>query len=135
MPRRKRVVPIAADLAAVEPFGSSEEAWFWFARCQMLRRAGARFERDAGRTRRPCDPDDIYRVAMSLHRAGRIDRRQLAVLARFGALERAPDERVADEQRDAPLWRLAMDRLTSPLAAKGIILSNKNQSHRETAVY
>ena len=51
-------------------FESAEEAWFWFVRCQQVRREGAHLGDGVGQITRPCDPDDIYRAVMSLARRG-----------------------------------------------------------------
>ena len=121
MPRRKRSPLHCHEEAPTEPFTDSAEAWFWFARCQLLRRDGARLERSSGQARRPCDPDDIYRIALTLHREGRLSDAQLRVLARYGSMLRPPDERLNEEAAHAPLWHAALDRLSTPLVAKGIV--------------
>ncbi|MEQ8667015.1 MAG: hypothetical protein RIC16_14945 [Rhodospirillales bacterium] len=131
MSRRKRSRPSTAEDDPVEPFTDCEQAWFWFARCQRLRHAGARFDRNAGRVRRPCDPDDIYRIVMQLFRTGRLKRRHLTTLARFGALERAPDHRVPEEHRHDRDWRAALDCMSAPLIAKGIVESNDTSDRYE----
>jgi len=120
VPRPKRAATPPPECPTV-PFRDAEEAWFWFAHCQLLRNAGARFDRMSGQTQRPCDPDDIYRAATALRRRGRIGPRHIAVLARFGAALRVPDERLPSERHAASLWEQAMDALTTTLRSKGII--------------
>ena len=102
------------------PFASAEEAWFWFVRCQQVRRDGARFC-DGGNVQRPCDPDDIYVAAMALQRRGFLKVSHLTVLGRFGLLGHPPDVRCHDEHNAARLWDEALDRLSTVLRKKGII--------------
>ena len=118
---RFRYVPKPQSHAPVHPFASAEEAWFWFARALKARRAGVRFDRGPASLQRPCDPDDIVRVLATLFRRGTIGPAHVAVLARFGAAERAPDGRRDDERAFVAPWDEALDRLTTPLKAKGIV--------------
>lgn len=78
------------------PFVNAEEAWFWFVRSQKARMDGARFKDDEADVARPCEPDDLYRILMSLVRKKTLGRRHMKVLANFGMLERVPDARVAE---------------------------------------
>ncbi len=107
--------------APATPFASAEEAWFWYVRCQKIRRDGARL--DAGRNgfQRPCEPDDIYRALLALRRAGALAAIHLHALARFGALDRPPDRRVADEKLFVGPWDEALERLGGRLKGKGIV--------------
>lgn len=102
------------------PFRSAEEAFFWFVRCQIVRRDGARFEAGNG-LRRPCDPDDVYLVIITLRRRRVLDAAHLETLGRFGILGRPPDRRCREEEAAARRWDEALDRLTTPLRAKGIL--------------
>jgi hypothetical protein len=102
-------------------FSSAEEAWFWFVRCQRVRRDGARFSGSSGQIRRPCDPDDLYRAAMVLARRGVIKPQHLHVLGTFGLCERPPDPRCHNEQWASQLWDEALDHLTTVLRLKGIV--------------
>lgn len=127
MAKPKRA-PTPSPLRPAVPFADAEEAWFWFARCQIQRNSGARFDRLSGGVQRPCDPDDIYRAAMMLRRTRRIDARHIAVLARFGAALRMPDARIPSEHHAARLWHEAIDALTTALRAKGIVETLENHS-------
>ncbi|MCP5364904.1 MAG: hypothetical protein H6905_06730 [Hyphomicrobiales bacterium] len=106
---------------ATRLFSCAEEAWFWFIRCQRLRREGARIAPANAGVQRPCDPDDLYRAVVSLAREGRINRQQMNVLERFGLLGRPPDARCADESVAARNWEHALAHLAVPLRRKGII--------------
>lgn len=121
MPHRRFVPTRPSASLASRPFGSAEEAWFWFIRCQEARRQGARFSNDAQAFQRPCDPDDIYRAALALLRGGAIGERHLQVLGRFGLLGRPPDRRCSEEEPLVRLWEEALDRLATLLAEKGIL--------------
>lgn len=102
------------------PFGSAEEAWMWFWRCQLAREEGARYTADAGEAR-PCDPDDVYRAAAALHRRRTLSAGHIRVLAGYGRRLAPPDPRLDEEEREARLWDEALDRLETPLRAKGIV--------------
>ncbi len=101
-------------------FANSEEAWFWFIRCQRLRSEGARLENAPDGIPRPCSPDDIYLSVMSLLRRRFIDMEHLRVLWKYGIRELPPDPRCCREERHARLWDEALDRLTTVLREKGI---------------
>jgi|APTNR8051073442_1049403.scaffolds.fasta_scaffold04486_10 hypothetical protein len=118
---RHRFVPSFAGDATETPFSGAEEAWFWFVRCQMLRRSGARLGSGERRFQRPCDPDDIYSVASQLFRQGVLRARHLRVLSDFGIIGRPPDRRCAEEETAVALWREALDRMSVILRAKGVI--------------
>jgi hypothetical protein len=118
---RFRFVPKPQSAAPVKPFASAEEAWFWFVRAAKARRDGVRFEGAAGSWQRPCDPDDIRRALDLLHRQGAVGTIHVATLARFGAAERPPDVRCEEEIAFVAPWDEALDRLATPLKAKGIV--------------
>lgn len=104
------------------PFVDAEEAWFWFIRSERARIEGARLSRDATNETRPCEPDDLYRFVMALRRAGKLRDDHLRVLTQYGWRECSPDPRVREEELPLCLWNEALDRLTTVLKAKGIVV-------------
>ncbi len=119
--RRDRHVPHAPDnLDAAQPFASSEEAWMWYAQCQINRTQGARFVGGLGLPR-PCEADDIARAALTLHRRRVLAAGHLRVLGRYGLRLCPPDPRSGDPEADLRLWAEALDRLDSVLRLKGIV--------------
>lgn len=104
-----------------EPFVTAEEAWLWFAQCQMARIEGVRFVADRGGVGRPCDPDDIYRAVVSLRRGGDLGERHVTVLGRFGCRLTPPNSLVGDARADVDAWEEALDRLAVVLRRKGIV--------------
>ncbi len=117
----KKFVPFTPKDAPPEPFSNSEAAWFWYVRCQRARIEATRYIDELPRRCRPCDPDDIYRLAMGLARRGELGRDHLRVLANFGLLERPPDARCPEESRPSDLWSEAMNRLDVCFKDKGIV--------------
>jgi hypothetical protein len=117
-----RYAPRPLSRQEPDPFASAEEAWLWYCQNQIARLEGVRFDASAKSTPRPCDPDDIYRAVDRLYRARLLDRRHLVVLADYGSRLAAPSPRLADETVAARLWDEALDRLTTPLKTKGIVL-------------
>ncbi|HEY9078424.1 hypothetical protein [Magnetovibrio sp.] len=113
----RRPIPIKQ----VIEFLDAEEAWFWYVRSERARREGARLTETATSHTRPCEPDDIYRAVMRLHRRRLIGNEHLKTLAEFGWRECPPDARVRDEERSVALWDDALDRLTTELKSKGIV--------------
>ncbi len=118
---KPRYAPRCLPVVSEVPFTSVEEAWFWYMRCERVRREGARMTRDNIRQHRPCEPDDLNRWVMALYRAGTIGPQHLKVLAHFGWQDRAPDPRVRGEVRAHALWDEALDRLATPLKSRGIV--------------
>lgn len=103
------------------PFASAEEAWLWYARCQIARDEGVRYSAGLADIPRPCEPDDIAREVGRLHRLRRLQRGHLRVLGRFGGQLTAPTPQADATPAEVSLWDEAMDRLSSPLRRKGII--------------
>jgi hypothetical protein len=120
---RRRYDSRMEEKAPATPFESAEEAWFWFVRCQRMRREGGTFRRvSTASLQRPCDPDDIYRVVIRMMNEGILQREHLTILGTFGLLERPPDPRQDDEERAARVWQEAIESLAHTLRAKGIIV-------------
>ncbi len=103
------------------PFGSTEEAWFWFVRAQEARAEGARFTAGLGEDPRPCEPLDMLQVVDRLYRQRRLVRDHLLVLAHSGRRLAAPDPRRKREARAASLWGEAFARIDPVLRGKGIV--------------
>jgi hypothetical protein len=119
---RRRYDPWLEEETSATPFASAEEAWFWFVRCQRIRREGGTFRRiSTASLMRPCDPDDIYKAVIRMVNEGVLHHEHLKILGTFGLLERPPDPRQEDEERAARLWQEALTSLARGLTAKGII--------------
>jgi len=116
--RARKPIPVKH----VVPFSNAEEAWFWFVRSERARREGARLTESAASETRPCEPDDIYRAVMRLFHRRLIGRQHLKTLAEFGWRECPPDSRVREEEHPLCLWDDALDRLSTELKAKGIVI-------------
>ena len=117
---RRIVLPPTHDVDTV-PFADSEEAWFWFSRCQLMRHDGARFVAGMVETPRPCDPDDVYRAVMNIYREKYIGNDHLQVLGVYGEKLTPPDEYVSEERSDVPIWKEALKELGEALQKKGIV--------------
>jgi hypothetical protein len=102
------------------PFDTAQEAWFWYAQCQIARNDGVRFRAGRGEIR-PCEPDDIYRAVNGLVRRRVLDSGHVTVLGRFGRRLSPPDPMAGDTPGEAALWDEALDRLTTVLRGKGIV--------------
>ncbi len=103
------------------PFGSTEEAWFWFVRAKEARAEGARFTAGLGEVPRPCEPLDMLQVVDRLYRQRRLVRDHLTVLVRYGRRREAPDPGNARDAGASRLWREALERLDPVLRGKGIV--------------
>lgn len=124
---KPRHIPKRLTEKEVIPFIDAEEAWFWFIRSARARIDGARLTDRCSNETRPCEPDDLYRMVMGLRRVKRLRDAHLRVLATFGWREAPPDPRVREEQQALLLWQEALDRLTTPLIAKGIVYYDDEQ--------
>lgn len=119
--RASKLAPRPLSERVGQPFDSAEEAWMWFARCQLARVEGVRFTADAGDVVRPCDPDDIYLAVAHLVRLRVLSAEHVSVLGRFGCRLAAPDPWAGDSQADAVRWGQALERLEGELRRKGIV--------------
>lgn len=115
---QKRTLAKPCDERDVEPFATPEDAWIWYSHCQRARNEGARFLAGLGDVARPCAPDDIAREVWRLYRHRVLRGSHLRILARFGLECGVTQGAGPDADR---LWREALDRLASPLRAKGIV--------------
>lgn len=120
MPQLRYVPKSFAEVGGAA-FATAEEAWFWFVRCQQVRREGAQLGDGNPQSARPCDPDDVYCAVMSLARQRVLRSSHLKVLGTFGLFGRPPDARCGDEAAAARLWDEALDRLSTVLRIKGIL--------------
>ena len=118
---KQRLAPRRLPVVPEIPFASATDAWFWYIRCERLRRDGAKLGGGMATEQRPCEPDDINRAITSLYRKKIIGQEHLKVLAIYGWNDCAPDPRLPDEERAAFLWDDALDRLTTELKVKGIV--------------
>lgn len=117
----KRYVPKPQAEMRTEPFGSAEEAWFWFIQAQAARNDGARFVMGQGLVPRPCEPIDILKVLDRLYRQRRLVMDHLLVLRHYGRRQMAPDPCRAKEMRAHELWREALERMEAVMERKGIV--------------
>ena len=104
-----------------EPFRDAEEAWLWTMAALQARRDGARYIANAGRVRRPCEPDDVVKCLDTLYRRRRVDLAHARVLRIWGERQAAPDPAHAAERCDWRLWREALDSLEWLLRSKEIV--------------
>jgi hypothetical protein len=110
-----------SSLSRAVPFRDAEEAWFWTMAALVARRDGARIVANAGRTMRPCEPDDVVKCLDRLYRQRRLDLVHARILRIWGERGVPPDPRAPRERCDWRLWREALDRLEWPLRVKGIV--------------
>lgn len=121
MAKDPRHTPKPQDSAAVTPFDSAEEAWFWFIQAQQARIDGARIARGQGLLARPCEPIDILQTLDRLYRGKELIMDHLLVLRHYGQRMLPPDPRRAKEIRAWRLWAEAMKALSAVLEKKKII--------------
>lgn len=118
---KPRYFPQKMPHKRVIPFSDAQEAWFWFIRSTRARMDGARLSAIASNETRPCEPDDVYRIVLGLREKRLLRDDHLRVLAQYGWRESPPDPRLFEEEHALCLWDEALDRLTTPLIAKGIV--------------
>ncbi|MFC3126823.1 hypothetical protein ACFOD4_17295 [Pseudoroseomonas globiformis] len=120
-PLRTTSAPVLSSLSKAEPFRSADEAWIWTMSALVARREGARIVAGAGKTQRPCEPDDVVKCLDRLYRQRRIDMTHARILRIWGERGEAPNPRYQREQADWKIWNEAMQRLDWPLRVKGIV--------------
>jgi len=119
--RQQRFIPRPTVSVNLLPFGSPEEAWFWFVQAWEARQAGARVVAGLGEVARPCEPADVLQAVHHLYRQRRLIRDHLCVLLHYGRRLSPPDPRRRAEQRACDLWQEAFTRLAPVLRNKGIV--------------
>jgi hypothetical protein len=107
------------------PFSSVEEAWFWFVQSYDALHSGARIRSGFSKIIRPCEPVDIYAIAMRLFKQGFLNKSHMRVLAQYGETLIPPNPRYYEQERDCDVWNQAMDKLRTPMIRKGIIIGDK----------
>jgi hypothetical protein len=127
---RIRFVPKIPGGGPTTPFETAEEAWFWYVRCQKMRREGVRFRKGDGSLQRPCEPDDVYNAVAHLLQIQVINSQHVDALVTCGLRERPPDPRLRMEETMVKRWEEALDRLTTLLRKKGIVSSNNERCQR-----
>ena len=103
------------------PFFSAEEAWLWCMQGLLARDEGARPVAGMALYPRPCEPDDLIVVVQRLHAKGRLSSSHVQVLMDYGRQMMPPDQRCREEELPARLWDEALDKMVTPLKAKGIV--------------
>jgi hypothetical protein len=114
-------IPNAGKHEETVPFGTPEEAWFWFILAQSAKEEGARVKTGAGLTPRPCEPVDILNILDRLYRQRRLLMDHLHVLRYYGRRMMPPDGMRVKEMRAHTLWREAFEKIGPVLEEKGIV--------------
>ncbi len=117
----KPAVPARGGIRPVQPFASTQEAWFWTMSALVARREGARYTAGLGLVERPCEPDDVVKCLDQLYRRRRIDLLHARILRIWGERGLAPNPDRPSEARDAHVWQEALGLMEWPLRAKGIV--------------
>ena len=118
---RDSYLPRPPSDAPTTPFGSVEEAWFWFIQANEARQSGAKIVAGKGATARPCEPLDVLRVIDRLYRNRRLMLDHVRVLAHYGRRLMAPDPLRSHEAKASLLWCEALGRMEPVLRGKGIV--------------
>lgn len=118
---RDRFTPKPTAAPAVEPFGSAEQAWFWFVQAYDARSQGARVVAGVADVPRPCEPLDILQTVDRLYRQRRLLIDHVRVMAHYGRRLTPPDPGRPRERRADMLWREGLGQLDPVLRRKGIV--------------
>ena len=102
-----------------EPFGSAEEAWFWYCRCEQMSDERPSFS--GNKIARPCETSDIFLTLKSLFQKGILRPSHLKVLSKYGYAQVPPHPHFGDSLKICSLWQEALEFLGLPLKKKGII--------------
>ena len=90
-----------------EKFHNAEQLWFWFLYSRSVQNG---YVRNHGTpTRRPCELLDVETLITKLYLCGKLSDEQLCVMKKYGDRRRAPHQYIWSENRDAALWRNAME--------------------------
>ena len=122
-----------ANLESPVQFNDVEEAWFWFCKYDD-RRDGFKRKNSAKTVSRPCFLDDIYVVVSRLYFAGKITKRHLGVLSKYGKRQIVPDDRIFEEMEDAQYWKEVMAKMKLVLVCKGIVKDETKAVCREVKI-
>ena len=90
-----------------EKFQNAEQLWFWFLYSKSVQNGYVRIHGNA--TRRPCELLDVETLITKLYLCGKLNDEQLSVMKKYGDKRRAPHQHIWSENRDAAIWRDAME--------------------------
>lgn len=121
---RQNYVPKTVAEIETIPFGSAEEAWFWFIDTHQALLDGVQLRAGNALYPRPCEPIDILQTVDRLYRKRRLIIDHVLVLRHYGKRRLAPDPWRHKEARAATLWQEALDRLEDILIAKKIVVKS-----------
>ncbi len=103
-------------------FECAEEVWFWFCRSLNARSDGARGGKgDFIGYLRDCEICDIERIIRRLRIEGKISRRHLRVMIKWGKLNVPPYYDSRAKRSEVRLWDSAMAEFEKVLYGKGIL--------------
>jgi hypothetical protein len=107
----------------VKYFNSAEEVWFWYAKNQLIRDVGAKFD-FIKQFERPCSIDDVNNLATALYLAGELKKNHIQIMLKYGEKMHVPSANVEEEAEDAVIWEEAMGIFSFHLRKKGFIKAN-----------
>ena len=106
-----------AAVSDAQPFHTTEGAWRWAWGILQSRRDGAGAQTGIGRSKRPCEADDVVQVIDRLYREHRIGLPHARVLRVYAERDVRPDPGTPDDR----LWGAALSAMEPVLRAKGIV--------------
>ncbi|MGD9637845.1 MAG: hypothetical protein AB7U85_02145 [Alphaproteobacteria bacterium] len=111
----------------VEPFDSTETAWFWFCRMMMTDYKN-RGDGDYKKTARPCEVNDIYLIVKSLLAKNILNAPEFNVLIKYGKQNQPPDVRFGATSYEETLWHKGIGVLDEVFKQRAIVFEWKNSA-------
>ena len=93
----------------MEKFHNAEQMWFWFVYSKSVQSGFIRNHRPT--VRRICELLDVETMITKLYLSGQLTEQDLAVMKKYGDKRRAPHQYVWAENRDAYIWKCAMEKI------------------------
>lgn len=101
----------------MEKFHNAEQMWFWFVYSKSVQSDFIQNHRAT--VRRVCELLDVETMITKLYLSGQLTEQDLSVMKKYGDKRRAPHQYIWAENRDAYIWKGAMEKLDAAARSKG----------------
>lgn len=104
-----------------EKFQNAEQLWFWFLYTKSIRREFSNGRNCYNNNKKICELLDVETLITKMYLSGKLTDTQLSVMKEFGDKRRSPNQHIWSENKQASIWRNAMQTINKEAVIKGWI--------------